>query len=809
MTRPHFILPFKDAGLQDIALVGGKNASLGEMIRHLSHSGVHVPQGFAVTTAAYWLFWETNNLAGPVGQQLASLKKGNMTLQEAGDEIRTLFLNGTMPPDLNEEIRQAYLSLCASDGDHDITVAARSSATAEDLPNASFAGQQESYLNVRGVEAVQAACHKCFASLFTNRAISYRNLHGIDHMKVALSVGVQMMVRSDKACSGVIFSIDTETGFPDVIIIDAAWGLGEGIVSGNVDPDEYLVFKPFLDNPALTPILQKNLGTKLGKVIYNRSAGTGTETVTTTEDERNAFVLKDTEILSLAQSARYIEKHYGLPMDIEWAKDSASGRLYILQARPETVQVKRTEGGIWSYRRTEKGRVLTQGLSIGEAIAAGEVCKLTDIAEAHLFPKGAVLVAPQTDPDWLPVMRKASGLVTDHGGRTSHAAIVSRELGLPAVIGTGNATKILQDGQPVTLSCAEGDQGFVYEGILAFEREHLPYDAVPETKTKVMLNMANPSTALRWWRMPADGIGLARMEFIISNHIKIHPMALLHIDRVEDARVRAAIEEMTRHYPTKQAYFVEKLALDIALIAASRYPKPVIVRLSDFKTNEYANLVGGAAFEPHESNPMIGWRGASRYYDEDYRAAFALECQALKRVRDVIGLVNVIIMVPFCRTVGEADAVLAEMAKQGLKRGENGLEVYVMAEIPANIILAEDFADRFDGFSIGSNDLTQLTLGIDRDSDRLSGLFNAGDPAVIALIRDLIGRAHKKGVKVGLCGQAPSDDPEYAKILIDAGIDSISVTPDSFLSVKSKVAAAESTTESTTESIMESAVESR
>jgi len=792
MARSPFIRPFKETNLQDIALVGGKNASLGEMIQHLSNSGVDVPQGFAVTTAAYWLFWEANNLAGPVGQQLESLKKGNITLQETGSQIRAYFLNGRMPAELNLVIEEAYVKLCASTGDHDSAVAVRSSATAEDLPNASFAGQQESYLNISGIEAVLVACHKCFASLFTNRAISYRNLHGIDHMKVALSVGIQMMVRSDEACAGVMFSIDTETGFPDVVIIDATWGLGEGIVSGNVDPDEYLVFKPFLTNSDLTPILQKNLGTKQNKVIYNRSARAGTETVATSEDERNAFVLNDMEILSLARSAQKIEKHYGRPMDIEWAKDFASGRLYILQARPETVQAKRVEGGIWSYRLKEKGRVQTTGLSIGEAIATGEVRVLSDISEAHLFPEGAVLVTSQTDPDWLPVMRKASALVTDHGGRTSHAAIVSRELGLAAVIGTGNATKILQDGQSVTVSCAEGDQGFVYEGILAFEKEHLPYDAVPETRTRVMLNMANPSAALRWWRMPADGIGLARMEFIISNHIKIHPMALIDSDRVEGTKVRATIEQMTRHFPTKQAYFVEKLALDIALIAASRYPNPVIVRLSDFKSNEYANLIGGAAFEPHENNPMIGWRGASRYYDEGYRAAFSLECQALSRVRDIIGFDNVIIMVPFCRTVAEADAVLAEMAKQGLQRGRNDLEVYVMAEIPSNIILAEDFADRFDGFSIGSNDLTQLTLGIDRDSDRLSDLFNARDPAVIALIRDLIKRAHKKGVKVGLCGQAPSDDPEYAKILIEAGIDSISVTPDSFLSVKNNVAAAES-----------------
>lgn len=792
MNRPHFIRPFRKIGIQDIALVGGKNASLGEMIQHLSSSDVHVPQGFALTTEAYWQFWEENNLAGPVRQQLESLAKSHITLEEAGGQIRELFLNGRMPSVLITAIKNAYSDLCSNVGDHKISVAVRSSATAEDLPEASFAGQQESFLNVSGHKAVLETCQRCFASLFTNRAISYRNLHGIDHMKVALSVGIQMMVQSDKACSGVMFSIDTETGFPDVVIINAAWGLGEGIVSGTVDPDEYVIFKPFLSNLELTPILQKSLGSKQRKVIYSRSVEGGTEVVATKEEEQNAFVLDDKDILTLARSAQRIEQHYGLPMDMEWAKDYNSGRLYILQARPETVQSKKSSEGIWSYELKEEGSVLAQGLSIGEAIAAGDVCILSDISEAAQFPQGAVLVTLKTDPDWLPVMRKASALVTDHGGRTSHAAIVSRELGLPAIIGTGNANRVLKDGQTVTVCCAEGDQGFVYAGKLEFEKTHLSYEKIPETRTKVMLNMANPSAALRWWRMPADGIGLARMEFIISNHIRIHPMALLHTGRVADAKIRTKIDALTGQYPSKEEYFIEKLALDIALIAASRYPNPVIVRLSDFKTNEYANLIGGEAFEPHESNPMIGWRGASRYYDEGYKEAFALECRALRRVRDVLGFVNVIIMVPFCRTVGEADAVLAEMEKQGLERGKNGLEVYVMAEIPSNIILAEDFADRFDGFSIGSNDLTQLTLGIDRDSDRLSSLFDASDPAVIALIQDLIKRAHKKGVKVGFCGQAPSDDSEYARILIDAGIDSISVTPDSFLSVKDTIFAVES-----------------
>jgi len=789
MVNTAFIRSFRDISMQDIALVGGKNASLGEMIQHLSDSGVDVPQGFAVTTAAYWLFLEENNLTKNIEHQLEYYKKGFITLHEAGEEIRAYFLNARMPPILVEQIKATYSALCRNTGKDNITVAIRSSATAEDLPEASFAGQQESYLNVSGIGAVLVACQKCFASLFTDRAISYRNLNKIDHMKTALSVGVQMMISSDKASSGVMFSLDTETGFPDAVIINAAWGLGEGIVLGTVNPDEYLVYKPFLSDKALSPILQKTLGSKKKKVIYGDHGGT--KIVDSLPEEQNTFVLSDEEILTLARSARRIEDHYSVPMDMEWAKDHQSGQLYILQARPETIQSKRSEGNIWTYKLKEEAALITQGLSIGEAIAAGEVCILNHISEAGKFPEGAVLVTSKTDPDWLPVMRKARALITDHGGRTSHAAIVSRELGLPAIIGTENATQQLKNGQPVTVSCAQGDQGFVYEGILAFDKKKLSYDEVPDTHTEVMLNMANPSTALRWWRMPADGVGLARMEFIISNHIEIHPMALLQPDKVTDEHTRMVIEKKTRHYASKEAYFIEKLSLDIGLIAASRYPKPVIVRLSDFKTNEYANLIGGAAFEPAEDNPMIGWRGASRYYDEDYRAAFALECKALKRVRDEMGFKNVIIMVPFCRTVGEGDAVLAEMAKQGLERGKNGLEVYVMAEIPANIILAEDFADRFDGFSIGSNDLTQLTLGIDRDSDKLSGLFDAKDPAVVRLVQDLIKRAHKKGAKVGFCGQAPSDDPDYARILVEAGIDSLSVTPDSFLTVKNKVAAAE------------------
>lgn len=786
-----FTKDFKEIELKDIALVGGKNASLGEMIKHLSSLQINVPQGFALTTEAYWQFMNDNNLTKKVMSLLSDFEYGTIDLPATGKKIRSLILSGIMPAKIVASLEKTYQQLCSDTNIENVSVAVRSSATAEDLPEASFAGQHDSFLNISGVDALIVACQKCIASLFTDRAITYRSIHGIENDKVALSVGIQMMVRSDKACAGVMFSIETETGFADAAIINAAWGLGEAVVSGETDPDEYLVFKPFLDDPSLVPIIQRKLGAKKMKVIYDTSSKIGTESVATPQKEQDEFVLEDDEILELARSAKNIEQHYGVPMDMEWAKDWYNNQLYIIQARPETVQTKRNEQKICSYTLIEKGTILMQGLSIGEAIASGEVCLLSDLSEISRFVDGAVLVTPKTDPDWLPVMRRASALVTDHGGRTSHAAIVSRELGIPAVIGTGNASEILQNGQSVTVSCAEGSEGFVYDGSLAFEKIYLSNDDIPETKTKVMLNIANPYSALHWWPLPADGIGLARMEFIISNNIKIHPMALVDFDKVTDAEARTIIEDMTALYSRKEDYFIEKLALDISLIAASRHPKPVIVRLSDFKSNEYANLIGGAAFEPQEDNPMIGWRGASRYYDKDYSAAFALECQALAKVRNEIGFKNVIIMVPFCRTIGEADAVLEEMKKHNLIRGENGLEVYVMAEIPANIILAEDFADRFDGFSIGSNDLTQLTLGIDRDSARLANLFDAGDPAVISLIRDLIKRAHKKGVKVSFCGQAPSDDAHYAQILVDAGIDSISVTPDSFISVKNKVASVE------------------
>jgi pyruvate,water dikinase len=609
-------------------------------------------------------------------------------------------------------------------------------------------------------------------------------------MKVALSVGVQQMVRSDLAGSGVMFSIDTETGFPRSVLINAAWGLGETVVQGMVDPDEYQVFKPLLADPSRRPIVEKVLGAKARKMVYAQKGGTS-EIVDTSEQERSSFVLSDDEILQLGRWAAAIEAHYGQPMDMEWAKDGETGELFIVQARPETVQSRKEAGTLKAYRLVGQGSKLLAGLAIGDAIAAGKVLKLESPDEIDRFEKDAVLVTGMTDPDWVPIMKKASAIVTDHGGRTSHAAIVSRELGLTAIVGAGNATEVLQDGQEVTVSCAEGDEGFVYEGRLDFEEQEIELGQVPETETKIMVNLANPSAAYRWWRLPTDGVGLARMEFIIGNMIRIHPMALVRFDQLEDEQARRKIEELTRAYRDKSEYFVDTLARGIARIAAAHHPNPVIVRMSDFKTNEYAELIGGRAFEPHEENPMLGWRGASRYYDEGYRDGFALECRAILRARDEIGLENIVVMIPFCRTIDEADRVLEVMAEHGLLRGRQGLEVYVMCEIPSNVILAEKFARRFDGFSIGSNDLTQLVLGVDRDSDRLKRLFDERDEAVTAAIADLLGKARRAGAKTGICGQAPSDHPEFARFLVEHGIDSISVSPDSFLAVKQHVAEAE------------------
>ena len=776
----------------DVARVGGKNASLGEMVRNLGTRGVSVPPGFATTAEAYWHFVEANGLKEVVETALRKRASGKASLPETGQTIRRAFVRADWPSDTEAELREAYRNLSGQSGGGEIDVAVRSSATAEDLPDASFAGQQETFLNIRGEAALLDACRRCYASLFTDRAISYREAKGFDHLKVALSVGVQKMVRSDIGGAGVMFSIDTETGFDKVVVIDAAWGLGENVVQGAVDPDEYQVFKPLLDAEKLSPIVEKKLGQKARKMVYATGGDAPTRNISTSKVEQASFVLSDQEILQLARWACTIESHYGMPMDMEWAKDGETGELFIVQARPETVQSRKEASTFKTYRMKRKGRRLITGLSIGDAIVAGKVCLIRNAAEIGRFADGAVLVTETTDPDWVPIMKRAAAIVTDHGGRTSHAAIVSRELGLPAIVGTGNATEVFHDEQEVTVSCAEGDEGFVYEGIGEFEVEDLRLDNVPDTQTQVMLNLANPAAAFRWWRLPADGVGLARMEFVVSNHIKVHPMALLRFDSLKDGDAKHVISELVRGYADKAEYFIDRLARGLARIAAAFYPKPVIIRTSDFKTNEYANLIGGAEFEPKEENPMLGFRGASRYYSPRYRDGFGLECRAIRRLRNEMGFRNVVVMIPFCRSIGEADRVLEVMAENGLRRGDDGLEIYVMCEIPSNVVLAKAFADRFDGFSIGSNDLTQLTLGVDRDSEELAGLFDEQDEAVKWMIRNVIVEAHKANAKVGLCGQAPSDHPEFAEFLVDCGIDSMSVSPDSFLAVKGKVAEAES-----------------
>jgi pyruvate, water dikinase len=785
------IVWFEDLRREDVPRVGGKNASLGEMVSRLGSEGIKVPPGFATTAQAWWRFVDANDLRQVIHQRLDDLAQNRLTLAEAGQAIRAAILHGQWPAELAQAICAAYQTLCQRTGRVDMDVAVRSSATAEDLPDASFAGQQETFLNVRGERALLDACRRCYASLFTDRAISYRNAKGFDHMQIALSIGVQCMVRSDLGGAGVMFSIDTETGFDKIVLINAAWGLGENVVQGAVDPDEYEVFKPLLADTALVPIVSKKRGGKAQKMIYAAHDGKSTKNVPTSRAERAAFVLSDNEIVALSNWACRIEKHYGQPMDMEWAKDGVSGEMFIVQARPETVQSRREAGAMKRYRLHKAGRKLLSGVSVGEAIACGRVCVIEHPRDIDRFVDGSVLVTQTTDPDWVPLMRKAAAIVTDHGGRTSHAAIVSRELGLPAIVGTGNATHLLHDEQEITVSCAEGGEGFIYEGTAEYDVEEIDFRSLPKTRTGIMLNLANPAAAFRWWRIPADGIGLARMEFVVSNHIKIHPMALVRFDELADAEAKARILELTAGYDDKSQYFVEHLARGLGRIAAVQYPNPVIVRMSDFKTNEYANLIGGKQFEPHEENPMLGFRGASRYYSPQYRDGFALECRAIRYLREQMGFRNVVVMIPFCRSISEADQVLEVMAQNGIRRGDGGLQVYVMCEIPSNVILARSFAQRFDGFSIGSNDLTQLTLGIDRDSAQLAPLFDEQDEAVEWMVRNVIVEAHRAGAKVGLCGQAPSDHPEFAGFLVQCGIDSISVSPDSFVTVKRTVAAEE------------------
>jgi pyruvate,water dikinase len=785
-TKTAHIRWFDELSLDDVPLVGGKNASLGELYRELTSQGVQVPPGFAVTAEAYRLFLRETGLDEQLRHILADLDTRDITnLRQRGRKVRQVMLAAPFPTELEDAILAAYDRLSAASPDP-VDVAVRSSATAEDLPDASFAGQQETYLNVQGHTALLDACKRCFASLFTDRAISYRTDRGFDHFSIALSIGVQRMVRSDLATSGVMFSIDTETGFRHAVLINAAYGLGENVVQGTVNPDEYYVFKPTLQQ-GYRPILQKRLGSKEFKMVYDIGGGKMTKNVPVPPADRVRFALDDDEILTLARWACQIEDHYSAkhgrptPMDMEWAKDGLSGELFIVQARPETVQAQKSLDMLEVYHLQEHGPVLVSGRSVGEKIGQGRVRVIKDVHGLHTFEPGEVLVTDKTDPDWEPIMKRAAAIVTNRGGRTCHAAIVSRELGLPAVVGTEHATDALHDGQTVTVSCAEGDTGVVYDGALAFDIEHIQLSELPRPATKVMMNVGNPAEAFAWSFLPNDGVGLAREEFIISTSIRIHPLALLDYERLDDAQVKAEINRLTAGYTDKAQFFVDRLAEGVAMIAAAFYPKDVIVRLSDFKSNEYADLLGGHGYEPHEENPMLGFRGASRYYDQRYRQGFALECRAMQKVRDAMGLTNLKLMIPFCRTVDEGRKVLAEMAQHGLQRGVNDLEVYVMCEIPSNVVLAGAFADIFDGFSIGSNDLTQLILGVDRDSEIVAHIFDERNPAVMQMIAEVIRTVKAKGRKIGICGQAPSDYPEFAQFLVEQGIDSISLNPDAVL----------------------------
>ncbi|MEM0980573.1 MAG: phosphoenolpyruvate synthase [Cyanobacteria bacterium P01_H01_bin.58] len=774
--------------LEDIPIVGGKNASLGEMIQQLTPQGINVPSGFAITAHAYRHFITCNGLDAKLRGLLTHLDVSDVRhLQQRGHAARTLILNAPFPPDLEVAIRDAYRDM-ANRYHADVDVAVRSSATAEDLPDASFAGQQETYLNVHSEFQVIDACKKCFASLFTDRAISYRHTKGFDHFEVALSVCVQKMVRSDLAASGVMFSIDTETGFKNAVLITAAYGLGENVVQGTVNPDEYRVFKPTLKD-GFRPILSKRLGSKALRMVYNTGGTKLVKNVPVSRLEEQQFAITEDEILQLARWTCQIEDHYSAirgvytPMDIEWAKDGLTGELFIVQARPETVQSQKQNNVLRTYQLQKPVDTvpLTTGRAVGEMVGTGEACVILNVAEIDQFQPGEVLVTMKTDPDWEPIMKQAAAIVTNQGGRTCHAAIIARELGIPAIVGCGNATAIIQTGQAITVSCAEGEDGFVYEGTLPFTVEETPLDDLPTTHTQIMMNVGNPDIAFGLSALPNAGVGLARMEFIIANHIQVHPLALVNFDTLTDGATKRKIGRLTEHYIHKPQYFVDKLAQGIGTIGAAFYPKPVVVRMSDFKSNEYANLLGGQAFEPTEENPMIGWRGASRYYDDRYRAGFALECQALKRVRDDMGLTNIILMIPFCRTPEEGQRVLAEMAQHGLVRGENGLQVYVMCELPSNVMLADEFAEVFDGFSIGSNDLTQLTLGLDRDSALVAHLFDERNGAVKRMVAKAIVTAKTRHRKIGICGQAPSDYPEFARFLVEQGIDSISLNPDAVI----------------------------
>jgi pyruvate,water dikinase len=778
-----WVRPFSEVGIDDVPLVGGKNASLGEMTRELGSLGVRVPEGYAVTADAYQYFLRANDLEGPIGEAMARLERGDVEcLRRTSRSVQNSVIGAEFPEDLETEILRGYGELSALYGEDFTDVAVRSSATAEDLPTASFAGQQESFLNVHGDAQLLDAVKRCFASLFTPRAISYREDMGFDHSQVALSVGVQKMVRSDLASSGVIFTLDTESGFPDVVFVTSTWGLGENIVQGRVVPDGFYVHKPTLGR-GFAPLIRKRLGTKEFKLVYDATGHRLVENVPTTEEDRQTFSASDEDVLQLARWAVAIEDHYserrGMRtfMDVEWAKDGLTGELFIVQARPETVHGGGRAPTLRMHRLKERGKVLAEGLAVGNAVATGPARVLGDPSEIETFRQGEVLVTEITDPDWEPIMKAASAIVTERGGRTSHAAIVARELGIAAVVGAQGATGAVKTGEPVTVSCCEGEVGRVYEGVLDHEVTEVDPKTVGRPKTKIMMNVANPERAFDLAQIPNDGVGLARMEFVFAGWVGVHPLALTRYDSLPP-KVKLEVSRLTHGYEDKGEFFVDRISQGVGTLAAAFWPRPVILRFSDFKTNEYAHLLGGDHFEPHEENPMLGWRGSSRYYHPEYKEGFMLELQAVKRVRETFGLKNLKVMLPFCRTPEEGKRVLEVMREGGLARGEDGLEVYVMAEIPSNVVLAEEFAAIFDGFSIGSNDLTQLVLGVDRDSERVAPLFDERDEAVKKMCAALIGEAHRAGRKVGICGQAPSDYPEFATFLVERGIDSVSLSPD-------------------------------
>jgi pyruvate, water dikinase len=788
------ILWFDEIGIEDVSFVGGKNASLGEMFSSLSKRGVKVPNGFAVTAEAYRLVLNNNGAFKKLKSVLRNVNTKNFNnLNSVGRKCREIILDCEFPDVLIKEISKAYKKLCSISKVKDLDVAVRSSATAEDLPSASFAGQQETFLNIKGVNSLIDSVKKCFASLFTNRAIAYRVEHKFDHLNVYLSVCVQRMVRSDLASSGVMFTVDTESGFKDVIFITGSYGLGESVVQGLVNPDEFYVFKPTLKK-GFDSLIRKNIGSKDIKIIYSNEGTKTVKQVPVFKADSEKFCLSDSEVLKLAEWGVIIEEFYSkksskwTPMDIEWAKDGRNGEIFIVQARPETVQSQKQVNFIEEYSLLQKGDVICEGRSVGSKIGQGVAKVIKDINDINNFKEGEILVTEMTDPDWVPAMRIASAIVTNKGGRTSHAAIVSRELGLPCVVGCEDATEKIKNGQKITVSCAEGDVGFIYDKLLKFKIQKFSLKNIPDTKTKILMNIGNPDTAFELSFLPNDGVGLAREEFIINNYIKIHPLALINFDKIKNKNIREEIDKITKGYKNKADFFVERLSMGIAMIAAAFYPKPVILRFSDFKSNEYRNLIGGEEFEPTEQNPMIGWRGASRYYSSSYKPAFALECKAVKKVRDFFGLDNLKVMIPMCRTVDEGKNVLKVMEENNLKKGKDGLEVFVMCEIPSNVVLADEFCKVFDGFSIGSNDLTQLVLGVDRDSEIISSIFDEKNPAVLKMIEHVIRVAKKHKKKIGICGDAPSTHKEFVDFLIHCGIDSISLSPDAILKVRLEVA---------------------